>query len=112
MVFAVDFDGTLCNDEYPEIGPPRHGTINIIKRLKSEGHKVILWTCRSGADLEAAVGWCGCHGIRFDAVNDNLAENIILHNNNSRKINADYYIDDKNLFVGAGIAGLPEVKIC
>lgn len=96
MIYAVDFDGTLCLDRFPEIGEPRPAVINFIKRLRGNGDKLILWTCRSGTDLEAAVQWCAAHGIAFDAVNDNLPENIEKYQNNCRKVNADYYIDDRN----------------
>ena len=99
MVYAVDFDGTLCVDAYPGIGPPRFDIINFVKNRRSCGDKVILWTCRSGRELGHAVEWCVAHGLSFDAVNDNLPENIALHNNNSRKISADFYIDDRNFYV-------------
>lgn len=96
MVYAVDFDGTLCTDAYPEIGAPRHELVEFIKCRRACGDKVILWTCRSGPALDDAVLWCRALGLSFDAVNDNLAENIACHNNNSRKVSADFYIDDRN----------------
>jgi hypothetical protein len=98
MIYAVDFDGTLCVNEFPEIGAPRHAVIDFIKCRRRAGDKVILWTCRSGRDLDCAVRWCNRHGLEFDAVNDNLEENIACYNNNSRKVNADYYIDDRNYY--------------
>jgi len=97
MVYAVDFDGTLCVDKYPEIGAPRRDIINFIKRRRADGDKVILWTCRSGQFLEAALAWCVRHGLEFDAVNDNLADNVACYSNNSRKVCADYYIDDRSI---------------
>ncbi len=96
MIYAVDFDGTLCVDRYPEIGPPKLGMIWAVLRLKADGHKLILWTCRCGEQLEAAVKWCRKQGIVFDAVNVNLPEHIALSQNDSRKVYADYYIDDRN----------------
>ena len=106
MIFAVDFDGTLCVDRFPEIGEPRHDVIDTVKDARASGAKIILWTCRSGKDLAAAVEWCVEQGLIFDAVNDNLPENIALHNNNSRKVYADRYIDDKN------IGGFPGWEFC
>ncbi|SHH91550.1 hypothetical protein SAMN02745823_01411 [Sporobacter termitidis DSM 10068] len=97
MVYAVDFDGTLCVNAFPEIGAPRHEIINFVKGRRRDGDKIILWTCRSGWALESAIRWCMRHGLEFDAVNDNLAENIASFNNNSRKVSADFYIDDRNL---------------
>lgn len=99
MIYAVDFDGTLCVDRYPEIGEPRPGVIDFVKSEQTRGAKLILWTCRSGTDLDAAVKWCAAHGLTFDAVNENLPENIARHNNDCRKVYADRYIDDRNLFV-------------
>jgi hypothetical protein len=106
MVYAVDFDGTLCVNEYPEIGAPRSAIIDFIKRRRADGDKIILWTCRSGRKLADAVEWCVSLGLEFDAINDNLSENIACYNNNSRKVSADYYIDDRNLpFDFGGEAG-------
>jgi hypothetical protein len=96
MVYAVDFDGTLCTNEFPDIGAPRHEVIDFIKSRRAVGDQIILWTCRSGQNLESAVEWCLSLGLAFDAVNDNLPENIACYNNNSRKVNADFYIDDRN----------------
>ena len=97
MVYAVDFDGTLCTDAYPAIGAPHHEIIEFVKNRRAGGDRIILWTCRSGPALEDAVRWCRNLGLLFDAVNDNLAENVACHNNNSRKVSADFYIDDRNL---------------
>ena len=69
-VYAIDFDGTLCTDAYPEIGEPKQDIINFCKARKAEGHKLILWTCREGC-LLAALLWCKKHDLEFDAVNEN-----------------------------------------
>lgn len=95
--FAVDFDGTLCDNAWPNIGKPHTEMINYIKRLRKKGHKIILWTCREGPDLEKAVEWCSKRGLVFDAVNDNLEETKQWFGGNSRKIVAHYYIDDRAL---------------
>lgn len=100
-VFAVDFDGTLCENAWPDIGEPHFDIINWVKQLKSDGHKIILWTCREGNALNNAIGWCASHGIFFDAINDNLEEHKTQFGGNSRKILADYYIDDKAIYPSA-----------
>ena len=97
-VFAVDFDGTLCENAWPEIGEPIYDMINWIKQLKNDGHKFILWTCREGMPLVDAIVWCAEHGIFFDAVNDNLEDHKRKFKGNSRKILADYYVDDKAIY--------------
>lgn len=94
-VYAVDFDGTLCENQWPGIGPPHHDMISWMKELRQMGHKVILWTCREGKYLIDAIIWCEEHGLIFDAVNDNVEERKKMFDGNSRKILADYYIDDR-----------------
>lgn len=97
-IYAFDFDGTLCKEAYPYIGSPNKRVIRMAKRCKKNGHRIILWTCRSGQQLEEAVIWCKEQGIEFDAVNQNLPEITQLFGSDSRKITADYYIDDKMLW--------------
>lgn len=98
-IIAVDFDGTLCKDRWPNIGEPYGEVINECIRRQADGDKIILWTCRSGALLDDALLWCLNRGLKFDAVNDNLAENIEKYGNNCRKVWADEYWDDKNVLV-------------
>ena len=94
-VFAIDFDGTLCESVWPEIGEPNKELIKYLIERRKQGDKLILWTCRSGEKLKAAVDWCREHDLKFDAVNENLPELIELFGNDCRKIGADIYIDDK-----------------
>ena len=96
MIISVDFDGTLCKHEFPLIGSPNMELINTIKRWKSEGHKIILWTCRDGKYLDEAVFWCRERGLVFDAVNDDVKEVKDNFVSKSTKLYADIYIDDRN----------------
>ena len=95
QIIAVDFDGTLCYSNWPELGEPNRPLIEYLIDQKRSGNKLILWTCRAGEALEKAVSWCRDHQLEFDAINDNLPEIIEMYGNNSRKITCDYYIDDK-----------------
>lgn len=95
-IIAVDFDGTLCQNAWPEIGEPIKPVIDHIKYAQFTGAKIILWTCRTGEKLEAAVAWCRDHRLIFDAVNENLPEIVKAFGGDCRKIYADEYIDDKN----------------
>lgn len=97
MIYAVDFDGTLCENEWPVIGEPKEHVISYVLKLKQEGHKLILWTNRVGERLDEAVEWCQQKGIEFDAVNKNLPEIIEEFGCDTRKVFANYYIDDRNL---------------
>ena len=95
-IIAVDFDGTLCENEYPEIGAPKKDVIGyILEQQKKNDAKLILWTNRSGEYLDKAIYWCLAYGIRFDEINKNLPEIIKKFGNDCRKIFANEYIDDK-----------------
>lgn len=95
-IVAVDFDGTLFENKWPEIGEPHIALIDYLKKRQEQGDKLILWTCRCGDKLDAAVKKCEMYGLIFDAVNENLPEAIEMFGGDSRKIFAHEYIDDKN----------------
>lgn len=93
QIIAVDFDGTLCENKWPEIGEPNTNLIGyLIEMRKSFGAKIILWTCRVGEMLDKAVNWCSEHGLEFDAVNENLPHIVERFGGNTRKIFANMYI--------------------
>lgn len=94
-IIAVDFDGTLCTNKWPDIGEPNRELIDYLKDQQKQGVKLILWTCRSNERLAKAVDWCCDRDLWFDAVNENLPEIISLFGSDTRKIYADEYIDDK-----------------
>ena len=94
-IIAVDFDGTLCVNKWPDIGAPNRELIDYLKREKSRGVKLILWTCRTGDQIKAAQMWCINQGLIFDAVNENLPELIEEFGEDTRKIFANEYIDDR-----------------
>lgn len=98
-VYAVDFDGTLCEDAWPDIGEPKQKIIDTCIRLRENGHKLIFWSCREGEMMAQAIVWCAEHGLHFDAINANLPERIEQYGTNPRKIGADYYLDDKNIIL-------------
>lgn len=93
-IIAVDFDGTLCENAWPDIGKPNYEMLAYIKNQQRQGAKIILWTCREGLKLDEALMWCSGHGLRFDAVNRNVPEIIEAFGGDCRKIYADVYIDD------------------
>lgn len=98
-IIAVDFDGTLCENRWPEIGEANEQLIEYLKTEKSKGSKLILWTNRTEDKLSEAIKWCRNYEIEFDAVNDNLPEMIEFFGNNPRKIFANEYIDDHNKLI-------------
>ena len=93
---AVDFDGTIVTHEYPKIGTE-------IPLAIRDHHRLILWSVREGHLLQEAVDWCKERGVEFWAVNKDYPEESLENNNHfSRKLKADYFIDDRN------IGGLPD----
>lgn len=103
MIIAVDFDGTIVEHRYPEIGREIPFATETLRMLIKERHKLILWSVREGELLDNAVRWCRERGVEFYAINRDYPEETLDNNNHfSRKIKADIFIDDRN------IGGLPD----
>lgn len=95
---AVDFDGTIVEHRYPEIGNEIPFATETLRMLIKENHQLILWTVREGKLLQDAIDWCHEHGVDFWAVNRDYPEEEKSKNNHwSRKLKADYFIDDRNI---------------
>lgn len=95
LKIAVDFDGTIVEHEYPKIGKEKLFAFRTLKELEKSGARIILWTFRTGQELDEAVEFCRRNGMEFYAVNKNYPEEI-FDDKISRKIDADIFIDDKN----------------
>ncbi len=96
LTIAVDFDGTIVDHRYPDIGAPACGAFDWLRELKRRGVKLILWTMRSdsskdGPTLTNAVEFCRKHGVEFDHVNENPGQRTWT---TSPKCYAHMYIDD------------------
>ena len=102
MTIAVDFDGTIVEHRYPEIGREIPFATDTLKMLSKEGHRLILWSVREGHLLDEAVAWCRERGLEFYAANKDFPEETRQHDHYSRKLKADLFIDDRN------IGGLPD----
>ncbi len=104
MTIAVDFDGTIVENKYPDIGDEIPFATDTLKMLTNDRHRLILWTCREAGLLEDALEWCKKRGVEFWAVNKDYPEENGKHSNEnySRKIKADLFIDDRQ------IGGLPD----
>lgn len=102
MIIAVDFDGTIVRSQYPVIKSEQPYAVDTLKRLKAQGHYIIIWTCRTGKELLNATNWLLEHGVPFDRINDHCPDNVAKYGNGGNKIYADVYIDDNNLggFIG------------
>ena len=97
MIIAVDFDGTIVEHKYPEIGDELPFATSTLRMLAQQQHRLILWTVRRGKELEEAVEWCRKRGVEFYAVNKNFPEEVLDGGNCYGKINAELFIDDLNL---------------
>ena len=93
MYIAIDFDGTCVTHEYPRIGKDI-GAVPILKRLLKANHKLILYTMRSGIELNAAVKWFKKNKIELFSINNNPTQ---AEWTSSNKIYANLYIDDAAL---------------
>lgn len=102
MTIAVDFDGTIVEHRYPEIGREIPFAIETLKMLTREGHRLILWSVREGKLLDEAVEWCRERGLEFYAVNKDYPEEKTNDTNYSRKLKVGIFIDDRN------VGGLPD----
>jgi hypothetical protein len=101
LKIAVDFDGTIVENQFPAIGKPMLFAFETLKAMQDKGFILILWSVRKGKELDEAIDFCRNNGIEFFAVNANHPEEG-LDDEISRKIEADIFIDDRNIggFIG------------
>lgn len=96
MIICVDFDGTIVDHCFPDIGQPVPGAIEWLKRLQACGAKLILYTMRSDSKmfktaLTDAVNYLRDNGVVLYAVNENPAQKSWTV---SPKVYGDIYVDD------------------
>lgn len=92
IFIAIDFDGTIVEHRYPYIGNLVPHALRVIQRLVDNPvNKLILYTMRSGKELNEAVEFCKLHGINFWGVNENPLQKPWT---TSPKVYAHVYIDD------------------
>lgn len=99
MKIAIDFDGTIADHRYPDIGAPVPGAFLWLKRFQEAGAKLILYTMRSdspkdGPTLTQAVDFCRRNGVEFFGVNTDPGQSSWT---SSPKAYAQIYIDDAAL---------------
>ena len=97
---AIDFDGTIVGDDYPDIKELKPYVKRVINKIKEIGGEIIIWTCRCGKQLDECIKFLEANNIPYDAINENHKDLKRKFNNDTRKIGADIYIDDKakNIF--------------
>ena len=94
-IIAIDFDGCLVKNKYPDIGEEISESVEAYRRELANGAEFILWTCRTGEKLQAALEWCKERGISFSAINENIPSHVLDYDEDPRKVYADEYWDDK-----------------
>lgn len=93
-IFGVDFDGTVCEHKYPDIGQDNPGAVETLRALQDNGHKIILYTMRAGDTLIEAENWFIDNNITLWGVNENPTQRRWSR---SPKVYAHVYIDDAAL---------------
>lgn len=93
MIIAIDFDGTCVKHEYPRVGEDI-GAQPVLNGLIQAGHSLILYTMRSGKELDDAVAWFKKNGIKLYAVQEDPLQKRWT---SSPKCHANLYIDDAAL---------------
>jgi len=91
VIIAVDFDGTVVDHRFPKVGADAPNAVSVLKSLHERGHKLILWTMRSGQPLGDAVTWFAERGIPLFGVNENPEQQTWT---SSPKAYAQLYVDD------------------
>jgi len=95
-IIAIDFDGTIVDDQFPEIGKLIPGAKENINKLYSEGYEIIIWSCRNGINKAKAIEWLVKNGIKFHRFNESSYHNLKEHDfKDTRKVFANMYIDDR-----------------
>lgn len=98
MIIAIDFDGTIVKDQFPEIGEMVEGAKEAINQLYADGYEIIIWSCRNGINKARAIEWLVMNGIKFHKFNESSYHNLKAHDfKDTRKVYADLYIDDRTL---------------
>ncbi|MBK8772427.1 MAG: hypothetical protein IPM06_18670 [Rhizobiales bacterium] len=90
-IIAVDFDGTVVDHRYPDVGPELPLAVDKLREAAKAGVKLILWTMRSGKELQDAVNWYKERGIDLFGVNKNPEQFLWTQ---SPKAFAHLYVDD------------------
>lgn len=99
---AIDFDGCICTNAFPNIGTPNRSVIDRALAEQAAGAGLILWTCREGELLRQALDACAQWGLHFDAVNESLPSWIAAFGTRPRKVGASEYWDDRAVVVRDG----------
>ena len=99
LVLGVDFDGTIVEEAFPNIGAIKQTTVNFMHNAMANGHLVIVWTARSGQAEKDAIKFLDENFIPYHYVNENPEDPYAIRGEQGRKIFCDYYLDDRAIHV-------------
>lgn len=94
---SIDYDDTIVYQDFPNAGTIKPNAVKVINRLHEEGHQIMIWTCRVGERFDIAMNYLKEQGIKFHIANVNHPDIIAKFGEDTRKMFADIYIDDKQL---------------
>jgi predicted mannosyl-3-phosphoglycerate phosphatase (HAD superfamily) len=113
MKIFLDFDGTVVEHHYPQMGRYNPGCFEVLQKLQAAGHEIILNTYRADCND-------GTLELAFQFLNSQLgfANNPILQRT-EKKIyppswNWDYFFDNEVIFIddiSSGIPLIPTVEL-
>lgn len=89
--YAIDFDGTCVDHQYPYVGDDAPHAVSVLKHLVARGDKLVLFTMRSDGALDLAQRWFEYHRIPLHGLNENPDQKEWTR---SPKVYAHHYIDD------------------
>jgi hydroxymethylpyrimidine pyrophosphatase-like HAD family hydrolase len=95
---VVDFDGTIAEDKFPDIGKPMPGVKPALQRLIDAGYEIVVFTCRMACDKghtraeaneqkQDITEWLDKNEIPYTKIEDGF----------NGKPRALFYVDNKNL---------------
>jgi len=99
LVLGIDFDGTIVEEAFPEIGAIKPKTVQLMKDAIKNGHLVIIWTARSGLALKKAKWFLDLNDIPYHYINENPEDPYALRGEQGRKIFCDFYLDDRAVHI-------------
>ena len=98
-IFCLDFDGTIVDEyQYPDCGPVKENSVEVINRQYENGAYIIIWTCRQKPEaIKIAKTVLKEAGIKYHKFNENNPDLLLRYNCDSRKLGCDLYFDDKSM---------------
>lgn len=95
LVLGIDFDGTIVEEGFLNIGKIKPKTVEFMRQAIEKGHLIIVWTARSHQFEEECRKFLDENNIPYHYINENPEDPYFTKGIQGRKIYCDYYIDDR-----------------